>query len=81
MRALDVTLTGIRLPVLLVAVTHHPSTHYVIARGLIYSRAHRWCARTYDGPDPHTSHAHISILTSRYAAYCQQPWWVVEPKV
>lgn len=73
-RALDVTVDGIRAWPVIVAVTHHPSTWYVIHNRLIFSRTHHWRPVEYDGANPHTEHFHVSIQKDTNAALNPTPW-------
>lgn len=72
--AIDVDASGIDGVALLHAVIAHPSTHYAIFRRQIYSRRVGFAARPYDGPDPHTSHLHVSISLSRSAEISRRSW-------
>lgn len=59
--ALDITAAGVHSTALLVALTHHPATHYVIYRSVIYSRRNRFLGVPYTGADAHVKHLHVSI--------------------
>lgn len=72
--ALDVTRKGIRAWPLVVAATHHPNVHYVIFRGLIFSRTHTFRPSHYTGPDPHESHIHISVFGTQGSRMAQRNW-------
>jgi hypothetical protein len=73
-RALDIDASGVEVCRVVVAATHHPSTHYVISRGIIYSRRRDFRGITYTGPDPHTSHIHVSTLDSAAADNARRHW-------
>lgn len=75
--ALDVTAYGIDPWWLVVAATHHPSTHYVIFRRRIWSLGSQWQVRPYGG-DPHQEHVHISIW-KRTAAERRTRHWLTAP--
>lgn len=60
-RAIDITTDGINVQQLLDATIGDDRVHYVIHNRSIWSRAHGWRKRPYTGPNPHTSHVHISI--------------------
>jgi hypothetical protein len=72
--AIDVTADGIQPEVLLVAAMNHPAVHYVIWDRTIYSSRVGFRPEHYDGPDPHTSHLHISIAHYPAAERSAQPW-------
>lgn len=72
--ALDITARGIDPLVLVVAAVLHPSTSYVIYDELIFSASHGFSGRVYDGPDPHRSHVHISILHTAGAETAGRHW-------
>lgn len=52
----------------------HPSTHYVISNGIIYSREYGFRPRTYTGTNGHYHHVHISILKTAAARVSTRPW-------
>lgn len=72
--ALDVTAQGIEPMALVNAARDHPSTHYVIYDRKIWSVMSEMRAQPYDGPDPHTSHVHISVSHTATARHSRQPW-------
>lgn len=72
--ALDLTALKIKPWLIVIAAVQHPSTSYVIFDRIIYSRSHGMQPRYYEGPDPHTSHVHISILHTRPAETSSRPW-------
>jgi len=72
--ALDVTARGIAPWPLIVAVTHHPSTFYVIFRGLLISRTHDFKPVAYVGADPHEEHFHVSIKRTLQAERSRRFW-------
>ena len=59
-----------------VAAVVHPSTNYVIFRERIFSANSQFMVRRYDGPDPHDSHIHISILRTSSAERAARHWLV-----
>jgi len=72
--ALDVTAAGVNTPVLINRVTRHPATEYVIHDGMIWSRRFDMKPREYEGPDPHTSHVHVSVRHTRTAERNRTTW-------
>jgi hypothetical protein len=74
--ALDITAATIDPWSVVVAACVHPSTHYVIFQGRIFSRNQQFMARTYSGPDPHRSHVHVSILQTQHAERLERHWLV-----
>lgn len=72
--ALDVTSDGVNTPLLIRRIVKHSATEYVIHDGLIWSRRFDMSPRAYDGPDPHTSHVHVSIKHDRRAESNRQTW-------
>lgn len=74
--AIDITAAGIDPWAVVVAACTHPSTHYVIFRGRIFSASQMFMARMYDGVDPHTSHVHVSILRTSQAEARIRHWLV-----
>lgn len=72
--ALDITAADVAAWPVLVAVTHHPATHYVIYRGLLFSRLHEFVGVPYNGVDPHVSHLHVSIRHTRPAEHSRERW-------
>jgi hypothetical protein len=72
--AIDVTCDGIQPEVLVTAAINHPATHYVIWRREIWSSKNGFRPIPYDGPDPHTTHVHISIAPYGPAERTTQPW-------
>lgn len=77
-RALDVTCEGIRPRMLVNGALAHPATEYVIWDRRIWSRDADWRAAPYDGPDPHTSHVHVSIRHGATAAG-RHVRWLADP--
>lgn len=73
--ALDVTAHSIDPLVLVVAATHHPATHYVIFNRVIWSVVSGWIPKPYDGPDPHRSHVHVSIVHTHRAEHSRKSWF------
>lgn len=74
--ALDITAAQIDPWAVVVAAVVHPSTNYVIFRERIFSANAQFMARRYDGPDPHDSHIHISILRTSSAERAARHWLV-----
>lgn len=74
--ALDVDVTDIAAWPIVVAITHHPATHYVIYRSVLFSRRHRFVGVPYRGVDPHTSHFHVSIRPTVPAERTRLAWLV-----
>jgi hypothetical protein len=72
--AIDVTADGIQPEVLVSAALNHPAVHYVIWNGHLWSSVDGFKRQTYDGPDPHTTHVHISVHDYRAAERSAQPW-------
>jgi hypothetical protein len=72
--AIDITTDGVDAVPLLDCVTRHPATHYVVFQGEIYRRSAGFEPETYTGPDPHTSHMHVSILTTHRAETTRLTW-------
>jgi hypothetical protein len=72
--AIDLDVDGIRPWVVVVAALAHPSTNYVVFRGHIWARSHRFHQQPYNGQDPHLSHVHVSILTTRRAETRRTHW-------
>lgn len=72
--ALDITSAGVDLPILIARVCRHAATEYVISDGEIRSRRHGFYPRPYDGPDPHTSHVHVSIGHTHQAESNRTTW-------
>lgn len=72
--AVDLTTTGVDRVRLLVGIVQHPGVAYVIHRGLIYSRSHRYVGRPYDGPNAHHDHVHVSILHTHSAERSPRSW-------
>lgn len=60
-RALDIDDDGMDKVALRNAVLHDKRVEYFIQDGLIYTRRNGFRAQKYTGPNPHTSHAHISL--------------------
>jgi hypothetical protein len=73
-RALDIDVTGIQPCLLVVAMTHHPATHYVIYHGVLYSRRREFAGIAYTGADPHLSHIHVSTVDLRAADNARRRW-------
>jgi hypothetical protein len=72
--AIDITNDGINVDALIAAVIRHPSTAYVISRGVIRSRTYGWVKRPYGGDNPHDHHVHISIEQSSSAEQSTRSW-------
>lgn len=72
--AVDVTCYGHRADRLVAAAIRHPSTHYVIHKGQIWTSERDMVPHAYAGPDPHTSHVHVSILHSDRAERSRVVW-------
>jgi hypothetical protein len=72
--AIDVTADGIQPEVLVIAAINHQAVHYVIWNGHIWSSRDGFKKQPYDGPDPHTSHVHVSIAHYRGAEGTTEPW-------
>lgn len=72
--AVDITAAGLHSCALIVALTHHPATHYVIFRSLIYSRRAGFLAKPYVGENQHREHLHLSIRTSTGAERSRLAW-------
>lgn len=54
----------------------HPSTHYVISNGKIYSREYGFRARAYKGTNGHYHHVHVSILKTHAARTSTRKWGI-----
>jgi hypothetical protein len=54
----------------------HPSTHYVISNGVIYSRERNFEPHAYNGTNGHYQHVHISILKTNAARNSTRPWGI-----
>lgn len=77
-RAVDVDKDGIDVQQLLDAVVRDPRVAYVIWNRRIASATddgQPWDWEPYDGPNPHTSHVHISIKHTRAAETDTSPWF------
>ncbi|HEY9416104.1 MAG TPA: hypothetical protein VIQ30_15190 [Pseudonocardia sp.] len=77
-RAVDVDKDGIDVQQLLDAVIRDPRVAYVIWNRRIASATddgQPWDWEPYDGPNPHTSHVHISIKHTRAAETDTSPWF------
>lgn len=61
---------------LIAQAIRHPSTHYVISNGKIYSREYGFRARVYTGTNGHYHHVHVSILRTRTAETSTRPWGI-----
>lgn len=72
--ALDITADGVDPHVLVSRVCRHAATEYVIFDGQIRSRRYDFAPRPYDGPDPHTSHVHVSIKHDHRAEHNRTGW-------
>ncbi len=72
--ALDITARGIQPWTVVIAATHHLATTYVIFRGRLWSRRNEWVAERYTGPDPHTTHLHVSVSAEPARANSRRPW-------
>lgn len=72
--ALDVTCRGATAGAIIGAALAHPSTHYVIHAGSIWSRRLDFSPRPYTGPDPHSTHVHVSIRHSNRAERSRARW-------
>lgn len=73
--AIDVTNEGIDVGALIRAAVAHPSTAYVISRGVIRSRTYGFSPRPYSGDNPHDKHVHISIQQTRTAEQSERSWF------
>jgi hypothetical protein len=73
--ALDVTVLGQRADRLVARAVVHPSTHYVIHRGQIWTSERDFTPHRYSGPDPHTSHVHVSIHHTDRAERSRVLWF------
>lgn len=51
---------------------------YVIHNGHIWSRTHDWAKRTYDGPDAHVHHLHVSLRQTAEAAADTSSWGIAK---
>lgn len=74
--AIDLDVDGGRPWVVVVACVRDPRTEYVIYRGVIWSRSHKFHPRPYTGQDPHVSHLHVSIRYRRWCEISSRPWYV-----
>jgi hypothetical protein len=72
--AVDIDIHGVDAVSLLQLVLAHPSTHYAILDRRIYSKRNNFMPEPYRGSDPHTSHLHVSILTTHSAEVSRRPW-------
>lgn len=54
----------------------HPSTHYIISNGKIYSREYGFRARVYTGTNGHYHHVHVSILKTEAARDSMHVWGI-----
>lgn len=73
-RALDLTCEGLRPRMVVNGALAHPATSYVIWDRRIWARDADFRAAPYHGPDPHTSHVHVSILPGAGAAGRHGRW-------
>ena len=78
--ALDLTNQGVDVDSIIEAASNHPSTMYIISRGLIYSDWMNFEPRSFPG-DPHDRHVHISIKDSAQAENNTAPWGIEEEVV
>jgi hypothetical protein len=77
-RAIDIDKDGIDVAELLVAVVRDPRVAYVIWNRRIASATDDgtpWNWEPYDGPNPHTSHVHISIKHTATAESDTSQWY------
>lgn len=75
--ALDVTAKGIDTAKLIEAAKKHPSVQYVIHDRRIMNRdIGNFRSRAYTGPNPHTTHVHISIRQNRAAEQDRRSWGI-----
>lgn len=65
--AIDVDKDGIHVPTVIASMIRHPSTHYVIHRGRIFSSRDKFKPRVYTGTNNHYEHIHDSIFQSATA--------------
>lgn len=72
--ALDIDVDGIDCPAVIAAAIRHPSTHYVIWAGKIWSREYGFVARVYKGTNPHNDHIHLSLTQSPAAENSTVSW-------
>lgn len=77
--ALDITNEGVNVQRLVVDVTHHPATWYVISRGWLYSRTHDFVGVPYRGADDHTTHLHVNLRHTAGAIASRRPWLSPRP--
>lgn len=54
---------------------------YIISNGRIASRRSNWEWVPYEGPNPHTKHAHLSIDHTAFAENWNGSWWAEEDDV
>lgn len=78
--ACDIDKDGINVPRVINALVGEPRVWYVIHDRRIYSRTHAWEPRTYEGPNPHTGHIHVSLMQTREACLSTRPWGIHETK-
>ena len=76
--AWDLDVDGVNVLEVLATFQRHPSAHYWIWQRLIADADDGWQPRPYDGVDPHTGHAHLSIRQTRTAEQDRRPWGLLE---
>jgi murein L,D-transpeptidase YcbB/YkuD len=64
----------VHVPSVLAGMMVHPATHYVINRRRIFRSEDQFRPRLYDGINPHTGHAHLSIRQTVGAENDPTPW-------
>lgn len=72
--AIDVTASGVEPRQIVRACIAHPSTEYVIWDGSIFSRWRHFIPAQYFGPNPHTSHLHISVSHDVVGRRSEDAW-------
>lgn len=72
--AWDVDKDGVDIWAIVRAAIAHPSTNYVIWNRTIWSRAYGFRARRYTGSNPHTMHAHISVMRNSTGRFNTRRW-------
>ena len=73
--ACDIDKDGIRIMVVIRAAIRHPSTNYVIYKGIIWARAYGFRPRRYTGIAL-TAYIHISIMQTRAAEQSRRHWGI-----
>lgn len=76
--AVDITSAQMRPWVVVTGALRHPATKYVIYQGLIWSRTYDWRPQIYRGPNPHSDHVHISVLSTRAGERSRRRWIPLE---